>query len=345
MSSSSSVRSLFLALAAVVPLAASPSMAQAPVESVDGKRINLIISFGAGGTYGIYGRLVADHISRHLPGSPTVIVQHMPGAGGIVATNHLYNLAPKDGTTAAMLLKDIALTQIISPDTVRYDSRKFNWVGSVNQYYSVIMTWSASGANSIEAARKREVIMASSGVGHQGTVLAQAMNEILGTRFRSITGYDNAGAMHMAMEQGEVHGRIGSWESIKTGRANWLKDKKVDLIVQSGFTKTSDLPDVPLLLDLVKDSSDRAVLELIDSGSIVGWAVTLPPDVPAARVAAWRTAFDAMIKDPVFLAAASKMKVDVDSKSGSEVASLLDRVLASKPEVFERTRKIAGTAN
>ena len=134
MSSSNSFRGLLLAFAAVAPLAASPSMAQAPIESVDGKRINLIISFGAGGTYGIYGRLVADHISRHLPGSPTVIVQHMPGAGGIVATNHLYNLAPKDGTTAAMLLKDIALTQIISPDTVRYDARKFNWVGSVNQY-------------------------------------------------------------------------------------------------------------------------------------------------------------------------------------------------------------------
>ena len=110
MSSSNSFRGFLLAFAAVAPLAASPSMAQAPIESVDGKRINLIISFGAGGTYGIYGRLVADHISRHLPGSPTVIVQHMPGAGGIVATNHLYNLAPKDGTTAAMLLKDIALT-------------------------------------------------------------------------------------------------------------------------------------------------------------------------------------------------------------------------------------------
>lgn len=334
-----------LTLTTLAPLAVSPSFAQAPAETFEGKRINLIVSFNAGGTYGIYGRLVAENISRHLPGSPTIIVQHMPGAGGIVATNHLYNLAPKDGTTVGMLLKDIALTQIISPETVRYDARKFNWIGSVNQYYSIVMTWSASGANSIDAARKREVIMASSGAGHQGTILAQAMNEILGTRFRSITGYDNAGAMHMAMERGEVHGRIGSWESIKTGQANWIRDKKIDLIIQSGFAKARDLPDVPLLLDLVKDPADRAVLELIDSGSIVGWSVTLPPEVSAARVAAWRTAFDAMIKDPIFLAAAKKLNVDVEAKSGSEVAGLMDRVLGSNPEVFERTRKISANSN
>lgn len=308
------------------------------------KRVNLIVSFGTGGTYGLYGRLVADHITKHLPGNPKIIVQHMPGAGGIVATNHMYNLAPKDGTTVGMLFKDMALAQVAQPESVRYDARRFNWIGSVNQYYAIVMTWAATGADSIERARQQEVIMASSGQGHHGTILAQAMNDLLGTRFRSITGYDGAGAMHLAMERGEVHARIGSWESIKTGQAGWIRDKKIHLIAQAGVTKAPDLPDVPLVLDLVKNPADRSMIELIDSGSVVGWSITMPPDVPADRVAAWRKAFAALMKDEEFRAAAAKANADIDPRSGEEIAAVINRVLASSPEVFERTRKLAASA-
>jgi tripartite-type tricarboxylate transporter receptor subunit TctC len=308
------------------------------------KRVNLIVSFGTGGTYGLYGRLVADHITKHLPGNPKIIVQHMPGAGGIVATNHMYNLAPKDGTTVGMLFKDMALAQVAQPESVRYDARRFNWIGSVNQYYAIVMTWAATGADSIERARQQEVIMASSGQGHHGTILAQAMNDLLGTRFRSITGYDGAGAMHLAMERGEVHARIGSWESIKTGQAGWIRDKKIHLIAQAGVTKAPDLPDVPLVLDLVKNPADRSMIELIDSGSVVGWSITMPPDVPADRVAAWRKAFAALMKDEEFRAAAAKANADIDPRSGEEIAAVINRVLASSPEVFERTRKISASA-
>jgi len=308
------------------------------------KRVNLIVSFGTGGTYGLYGRLVADHITKHLPGNPKIIVQHMPGAGGIVATNHMYNLAPKDGTTVGMLFKDMALAQVAQPESVRYDARRFNWIGSVNQYYAIVMTWAATGADSIERARQQEVIMASSGQGHHGTILAQAMNDLLGTRFRSITGYDGAGAMHLAMERGEVHARIGSWESIKTGQAGWIRDKKIHLIAQAGVTKAPDLPDVPLVLDLVKNPADRCMIELIDSGSVVGWSITMPPDVPADRVAAWRKAFAALMKDEEFRAAAAKANADIDPRSGEEIAAVINRVLASSPEVFERTRKISASA-
>lgn len=308
------------------------------------KRVNLIVSFGTGGTYGLYGRLVADHITKHLPGNPKIIVQHMPGAGGIVATNHMYNLAPKDGTTVGMLFKDMALAQVAQPESVRYDARRFNWIGSVNQYYAIVMTWAATGADSIERARQQEVIMASSGQGHHGTILAQAMNDLLGTRFRSITGYDGAGAMHLAMERGEVHARIGSWESIKTGQAGWIRDKKIHLIAQAGVTKAPDLPDEPLVLDLVKNPADRSMIELIDSGSVVGWSITMPPDVPADRVAAWRKAFAALMKDEEFRAAAAKANADIDPRSGEEIAAVINRVLASSPEVFERTRKISASA-
>jgi tripartite-type tricarboxylate transporter receptor subunit TctC len=206
------------------------------------------------------------------------------------------------------------------------------------------MTWAATGADSIERARQQEVIMASSGQGHHGTILAQAMNDLLGTRFRSITVYDGAGAMHLAMERGEVHARIGSWESIKTGQAGWIRDKKIHLIAQAGATKALDLPDVPLVLDLVKNPADRSMIELIDSGSVVGWSITMPPDVPADRVAAWRKAFAALMKDEEFRAAAAKANADIDPRSGEEIAAVINRVLASSPEVFERTRKISASA-
>jgi len=342
MSMKSGMRLLFAAGAmAAIAFQGAAVKAQPSDVSFAGQRVNLLVSFAPGGTYGLYARLVSEHLGKHLPGSPTVIVQHLPGAGGITASNRLYNISEKDGLTVGMLLKDIALAQIVNADTVRFDARKFNWVGSINQYYSVIMTWAESGADSIETAKKREVIMASSGPSHHGTILANAMNEILGTRFRSISGYDNAGAMHLAMERGEVHGRMGSWESIKTGRANWLREKKIHLIVQSGFAKSSDLPNVPLLLDLVQAKADRQVLELIDSGAVVGWSLTLPPDVPAARVAAWRAAFERLVKDPALLADAKKLNADIDHKSGAEITALMERVLASPPEVFERVRKMA----
>jgi len=333
---------LVAALCAIFSGAPQIGSAQPAGETFAGQRVNLVVSFGPGGTYGMYARLISEHIGKHLPGSPSVIVQHLPGAGGIVASNRLYNITEKDGLTVGMLLKDIALAQIINDDTARFDARKFNWVGSVNQYYSVIMTWAESGIDSIDAARKREVIMASSGPSHHGTILANAMNDILGTKFRSITGYDNAGAMHMAMERGEVHGRMGSWESIKTGRANWLRENKIHLIIQSGIAKAQDLPQVPLLFDLVKSPADRAVLELIDSGAIIGWSLTLPPGVSAARVAIWREAFDKLIKDQSFLADAKKMNADIDPKSGVEITALMERVLSSSPDVFDRVKKIAG---
>ena len=331
-----------ITLAAV--LCTSGALADPVADFYRDKRINMIVSFGTGGTYGLYGRLIADHIPKHLPGKPNIVVQHMPGAGGIVATNHMFNIAPKDGTTVGMLFKDIALAQVVQPDSVRYDARKFNWIGSVNQYYAVVMTWAASGADSLDAARQREVIMASSGPGHHGTVLSQAMNDLLGTKFRSITGYDGAGAMHLAMERGEVEARIGSWESIKKGQADWIRDKKIHLIAQAGIAKAPDLQQVPLVLDLVKDPADRSMIELIDSGSIVGWSLTLPPEVPTARVDAWRRAFEALMKDREFLDAAKKINADVDPKSGKEISDVIERVLASSPQVFDRVRKIAASA-
>lgn len=339
-------------LASVVAACASSSFFIAAHAAADpiaefykDKRISVVISAATGGTYGLYGRLVADHITKYLPGSPRAVVQFMPGAAGIVATNYMYNIAPKDGTYAGMLFKDMPMAQVAQPDAVRYDARNFNWVGSVNQYYAVVMVWAASGIDSLEAARQKELIMASSGPGHHGSVLSLMMNELLGTRIRMVTGYNNAGAQLLAMERGEVHSRVGSWESIKTGQASWLADKKIHLIAQAGISKAPELPHVPLILDLIKDPRDRAVAELVDSGSVIGWSLSLPPGVSRNMVSAWRAAFQKMTKDEEFRATAQKLNADIDPRSGEEIEVVINRVLAASPEVLQRTRALVKSSN
>lgn len=309
------------------------------------KRISIVVSAATGGTYGLYGRLVADHITKYLPGSPRAVVQFMPGAAGIVATNYMYNLAPKDGTYAGMLFKDMPMAQVAQPDAIRYDARNFNWIGSVNQYYAVVMVWAASGIDSLEAARQRELIMASSGPGHHGSVLSLVMNELLGTRIRMVTGYNNAGAQLLAMERGEVHSRVGSWESIKTGQASWIAEKKIHLIAQAGISKAPELPGVPLILDLIKDPTDRAVAELVDSGSVIGWSLSMPPGVSREMVATWRSAFQKMTKDEDFIRTAQKLNADIDPRSGEEIEAVINRVLAASPEVLQRTRALVKSTN
>jgi tripartite-type tricarboxylate transporter receptor subunit TctC len=309
------------------------------------KRISIVVSAATGGTYGLYGRLVADHITKYLPGAPKAVVQFMPGAAGIVATNYMYNIAPKDGTYAGMLFKDMPMAQVAQPDAVKYDARNFNWIGSVNQYYAVVMVWAASGIDSLEAARQKELIMASSGRGHHGSVLSLLMNELLGTRIRMVTGYNNAGAQLLAMERGEVHSRVGSWESIKTGQASWLAEKKINLIAQAGISKAPELSHVPLILDLIKNPTDRAVAELVDSGSIIGWSLSMPPGVSREMIAAWRTAFQKMTKDEDFRNTAKKLNADIDPRSGEEIETVINRVLAASPEVLERTRALVKSAN
>jgi tripartite-type tricarboxylate transporter receptor subunit TctC len=323
----------------------SHAVADPIAEFYKDKRISIVVSAATGGTYGLYGRLVADHITKYLPGSPRAVVQFMPGAAGILATNYMYNIAPKDGTYAGMLFKDMPLAQVAQPDAVKYDARNFNWIGSVNQYYAVVMVWAASGVDSLEAARQKELIMASSGPGHHGSVLSLVMNELLGTRIRMVTGYNNAGAQLLAMERGEVDSRVGSWESIKTGQASWLAEKKINLIAQAGISKAPELPHVPLLLDLIKNPTDRAVAELVDSGSVIGWSLSLPPGVSPAIVSTWRTAFEKMTKDEDFRSVAKKLNADIDPRSGEEIEAVIKKVLAASPEVLQRTRSLVKSTN
>lgn len=309
------------------------------------KQVNFIVSYGPGGSYGLYAQIAARHLPKHLPGSPTVVVQFMPGAGGIAATNHLYNVASKDGTTVATVTKDLALEQALRPKEVRFDARQFGWVGSFAEYIGVFSVWTASGIGSIEDAKARETILATSGRGHQGSQLAVLLNEYAGTKFKLVAGYRGAADMNVAMERGEAHARITSWSGMKGQQADWLKSGKAAVIAQGGERRQPDLPNVPLFSELVTDPDGRKLLALIESGAVVGWPVMLPPGVPAERLAAWRKAFDATMKDPDYIAEVTRSQLEVAPKTGAAIEQAMKDALSADEKVLARARVIADVTN
>lgn len=332
-------------LAAATFLGSYAAAADPVAEFFKDRQINFIVSYGPGGSYGLYAQIAARHLPKHLPGRPGVVVQFMPGAGGITATNHLYNLAPKDGTTVATVTKDLALEQALRPKDVRFDARQFGWVGSFAEYIAVFATWTASGITSIEDAKKRETIMATSGRGHQGSQLAVLMNEYAGTKFKLVAGYRGAADMNVAMERGEAHARITSWSGLKSQQGEWLTSKKAAVIAQGGEKRQTDLPDVPLFSEIVTNPEGRKLLALIESGAVVGWPVLLPPGVPADRLAAWRKAFEATMKDPEYIAEVKKAQLDVAPKTGAEITKAMNEALSVDEKVLARARVIADVTN
>lgn len=309
------------------------------------RQINFIVSYGPGGSYGLYAQIAARHLPKHLPGNPNVIVQFMPGAGGIAATNHLYNVAPKDGSTVATVTKDLALEQALRPNEVRFDARKFGWVGSFAEYIGVFAVWTASGITSIEDVKKRETILATSGRGHQGSQLAVLLNEFAGTKFKLVAGYRGAADMNLAMERGEAHARITSWSGMKGQQAEWLKAGMAAVIAQGGERRQPDLPQVPLFSEIVTDPEGRKLLALIESGAVVGWPVLLPPGVPAGRLTAWRRAFDATMKDPEFITEVTKSQLEVAPKTGAAIEKAMSDALSADEKVLARARAIADITN
>jgi len=336
-----------LALAAGVALAAAAlpagsASADAVADYFAGKRLTLVVSYGAGGSYGLYGRLVADRISAYLPGKPSVVVQYMPGAGGLKATNYLYNAAAKDGSFVGMVTKDLVVEQALRPSKTKFDARKFNWVGRINEYVAVIIVATGRGVKSFEDLKKKQVIMGVSGRSHHGYLLASMLNHLVGTKIKLVTGYRGAKAMNLAMEGGEVDARIGSSMSLKTQLVAQYRDGKIMPIVQSGEQKAPELAKVPLVNTLFKNPADRQVAQLIDSGTIIGWSVLMPPGVPGDRVGAWRASFDKLAGDATLKSRAKQAKVDLSFKTGKQIAAFVGQVLSTDPAVFARARKLVG---
>jgi tripartite-type tricarboxylate transporter receptor subunit TctC len=315
--------------------------AQAPDEFYKGKTLTIITSTGAGGAYDLVARIVARHLAKNLPGNPTTAIQNMPGGGHVLATNFMYNQAPKDGTTIATVANSIPMHQLIDGKGVRYDARRINWLGSTGISNLVTVAWHTSGVKSTDDVLKRELIVGATGTG-SGTYLYPAvMNAILGTKFKLVMGYKATTEIDLAMERGEVAGRSGgSIAGMMQEHPNWFTDKKVVVLSQVGAARDPLVPDAPLMEELGRTAQERAILRLVSSPVALGRPFLSAPGVPAERIELLRRAFDAAMKDPIFLAEAARSQIDLNPLTGEQVSKIVQDSFNTPPELVDKIRAI-----
>jgi tripartite-type tricarboxylate transporter receptor subunit TctC len=307
-----------------------------------GRTLSLIIGTSSGNDYDFRARLLARHLGRHIPGEPTIVPQNMPGVGGVKAANYLASIAPHDGTTLHMIMANMMASEAVGAQGVQFDTRKFFWIGNTTSTPNVTVSWYKSGVTSIEQVKTRELIVGAPG-GTAGVVYATAMNGLLGTKFKIVTGYPGGNEVNLAMERGEIDGRASnSWASWKSTRPDWVKDKKIIVLVQIGLKRAPDLPDVPLLLELAGNDMDRQVLTFLSADTAIARALVTTPDTPPERVAALRRAFDATMRDPDFLAEADKALLDIAPMSGEDSQKIADSIVNTPPEVVARAKALLG---
>lgn len=321
---------------AAAPFAAETAVAQSVEEFYKGKRLSLIVGNSAGGAYDAYSRLLARHMGKHIPGNPSFVVRNMTGAGTLIATNWLYNVAPKDGSTMANFHERMGLEPKVEPKGTQYDGRKFSWVGSMAKQTSICLSWHASGINTIEDAKKREVIAGGSAVAGSSAIFPRVMNAVIGTKFKLITGYGGTDT-DIALERGEIESRCGfGWASLKATQSDWLRDKKINLLVQFSLKKHPELPDVPLLLDMVTKEEDRKALEILFGTQEMGRPFAAPPGIPEDRKVALRRAFDAALSDKALLSEAESMTLEIDPISGEAIEKLMVYLYDVPDPIYKR---------
>jgi tripartite-type tricarboxylate transporter receptor subunit TctC len=327
-------------LMASLAIAPAPARAQGP--SLAGKNVNMIIGFGPGGGYDLWGRVVARHIGKHLPGHPTIVPQNLPGAGSYAATNFIYNNAPKDGTVLGIIARDAALGPITGAGGARFDPTKLTWLGTPTTETNVCIA-SNTAAVKVKTAKdlfEKELIVGDTGVGTGTHSYPKALNGLFGTKFKIIAGFPSSSDVFLAMERGEVDGICESLDSVSGKRPDWLPQKKVVILFQGGAAPNPELKDTPFVLDFAKTEADKQALEFLYAGQGIGRPFVAPPDMPADRAKMLRDAFTATMKDPDFLADAKKQKLDVDPEDGEHLAALIKKIYATPKPIVEKIAEL-----
>lgn len=304
--------------------------------------LTMVVGSGAGGGYDQIARLVARNLGQFLPGKPKIVVQDMPGAGGVLATNFLYNSAPKDGSTILAGTNSALALPIYNSPVTHYDPRKFAWIGSIGKQQAICVTWKTSGIKTLQAAMKHVVTVSATATNAGPGIYPVILNTMLGTKFKVVAGYDTPG-MRLAVERGEVEGLCGySLQTYEAIGSPWFKDKKVNIIAQMGLHKNPQLPNVPLVRDMIKKPADREVFDLIVLPQEFGRPFLAPPGTPADRVAIYRKALRAMLKDKQFLAEAKKQRVALEPLGGKQIEALLDKAYKAPKAVRARAAVFEG---
>src|SRR6266568_6522796 len=267
--------------AALVVVVAEAARAQSAEQFFARKTINISIGYTAGGSYDLYGRLVARHLGKHIPGQPTVIAQNMPGAGSLKAANYLYEVAPKDGTALGVIVESAALEQALANPAVQYDAANFTYLGRVATSNNIFMQWHSAKVQSLEDAKHMDTSLAGTGPGSIAETVPRLLNATIGTKFKLISGYPASSEAMLAMERGEVDGASSSWAAVKVGKQAWLRQNKIRIILQTTPERISELPHTPSLGEIGDTPEDKQVFALYANGSAIGRSLIAPPGIPA----------------------------------------------------------------
>ena len=333
--------SKLLAVAVVTATLHGIAGAAAQAPSLAGKTVNVIIGFGTGGGYDQWGRVLARHIGKHLPGRPTVVPQNMPGAGSFNAANHIYNVAPKDGTAIALIAGDAALGPITGASGAHFDSTKLTWVGTPMTDTNICYVFNSPQmkVRTVQDLYEKELIVGTTGTGIGAYSFPKALSTLLGMKFKIISGFPSSSNIVLAMERGEVDGFFASLDSTATLRPDWIPDKKVTVLFQGG-APSSILKDVPYITDLAKSPDDRSAIEFLYAGQGLSRPFIAPPNMPADRVKMLQDAFMATMKDPEFVADATRQKLPVDPKDGPYLDALIRKIYATPKPIVDKVTEL-----
>ena len=306
-----------------------------------GKNVTVIAGYAPGGGYDTTVRLLTRHMGKHIPGTPLLVPQNMPGAGSISAILYLYSAAPKDGSVAGIVSRAYAIEPLFAPDKARYDPKRFSTIGSTSREVSVGAVWHTTPFNSLSDLQERQIVLgATSGVDDTGR-FPMVLKELTGAKIKVVTGYPGGNNILMAMETSEVEGRFGwSWGSVKSRSRQWLDEKKIWVIVQMALEKASDLPDVPNIMDFARNDLDRKAMELLFIPQAAACPLIAPPGVPQDRLNALRRAFEATMRDKDFAADAARLQVEVDPVTGEEMDRIVARTAAFDQQVVDHAQKL-----
>jgi tripartite-type tricarboxylate transporter receptor subunit TctC len=317
-------------------LLTAPVAAQPGGDTFAAKSVAMIIGFGPGGGYDLWGRTVGRHIGRHLPGAPTVIPQNMPGAGSYAAASYIFNIAPKDGSVLGIIARDAALGPLSGATGARFDPTRLSWIGTPTKETNVCVAYHTSQVKSVLDLYDKQLIVGDTGPGTGTRSYPKALNELLGMKFKLVGGFPASSDVFLAMERGEVEGICESLDSIKIRRPDWIPTRKISILFQGGAEPNPELDGVPFVLDLALTGEQRQAIEFLYAGQGIGRPFVAPPDLPPDRLKMLRDAFKATMTDPAFVAEAQKSKLDLEPEDGEHLAVLIAKIYATPKPIVDK---------
>ncbi|HTO84795.1 MAG TPA: tripartite tricarboxylate transporter substrate-binding protein [Methylomirabilota bacterium] len=331
-----SARPISFALLALALCLATPARAEDVAAFYRGRQVSWILSADAGGGYAAYARAFASYFGDHIPGKPSIVIQHMPGGGGLRAMSWLAAVAPRDGSTIGLVHSSVPFAPLYGIRGAAFDPRQMGWIGSIATSRGICVAWHTAGIASWQDMLTKEFIVGGSGAGSQMETLPVLLNRLFGTRIKVISGYKGGNAIYLAMERGEVQGRCGGLvSSINATRPDWFASHKVTVPIQVAITRNVQFPDVPAIVELARDARTRDILRLALAAEDMDRPILAPPSVPPERIAALREAFHAAMTDPGFIADAKRQRLEIDEVAGERVAAIIAETFALPPDVVK----------